>query len=169
MRAFNHKNFPEAAGLFTRADWRGVAAYEAGKYDEAAADFARLDDAVGYFNRGNALMRARKYRQAIDAYEEAVRLQPDWQEAEENLQLAAYTADYIERSREDSDTGDESELGADGYEFDNENEGGRDMVVTKQQTLALESAQKWMRTVDTETRDFLRSRFQLQAAMEGEL
>ena len=40
------------------------------------------------------------------------------------------------------------------------------MVITEQSTIEMESAEKWMRAVDTETRDFLRSRFALQADRE---
>ena len=49
--------------------------------------------------------------------------------------LRPYTLDYIERSREQSDTGDETELSADDYVFDNTDERGRDMEVTQESTL----------------------------------
>ena len=89
---------------------------------------------------------------------------PDWLEARENLALARYVLAYIERTREQSDTGDESELGADDFAFDNRQERGKEMEITRESTLEMESAEKWMRSVDTETRDFLRTRFLLEAA-----
>ena len=58
--------------------WKGRAAYAAGRYTEAAAAFARLPTAEGFYNRGNALMKARKYHQAILSYEQAVAEAPDW-------------------------------------------------------------------------------------------
>ena len=75
--------------------------------------------------------------------------------------------DYIESAREQSDTGDESELSADDYVFDNTKERGVEMEITQQSTIELESAEKWMRGVDTDTSDFLRTRFLLEATREG--
>ena len=75
--------------------------------------------------------------------------------------------EYIESAREQSDTGDESELSADDYVFDNTKERGVEMEITQQSTVELASAEKWMRGVDTDTSDFLRTRFLLEASREG--
>ncbi|MEM9303715.1 MAG: tetratricopeptide repeat protein [Pseudomonadota bacterium] len=168
VRAMKQLEFSMAADLFEDSSWKGTAAYEAGRYEDAAAFFGRLPSAVGFFNRGNALMRNREYGKAISAYEQAVADEPDWPEAQDNLALAHYVLDYIEDAREASDTGDESELSADDYAFDNTRERGREMEITQESTLELQSAEKWMRSVDTETRDFLRSRFALEAAQRGQ-
>ena len=90
---------------------------------------------------------------------------PDWSAASDNLRLARYVKRYIEDTRDAQDTGDESEISADGYKFDNDQQRGTDMTITNESTLKLASAEKWMRTVDTKTRDFLRSRFELEARM----
>ena len=103
----------------------------------------------------------------IGAYEQAVLESPDWQEAQENLELARYTRDYIFDLREASDTGDETELSADDYKFDNTENRGRDMTITKESTMELAAAEMWMRSVDTDTRDFLQSRFLLEKAREA--
>lgn len=168
-RAYEQLEFPLAAKLFEDPAWRGVAQYRSGLYAESAASFGRIPSAVGFFNRGNAFMKGREYAKAITAYTQAVADAPEWMEAGENLQLAQYTLEYIERSREESDTGDESELGADDYVFDNTKERGLDMEITRESTIEAESAEKWMRSVDTDTRDFLRTRFLLEASREGRL
>ena len=62
---------------------------------------------------------------------------------------------------------DESELGADDVVFDNTSKRGVEIEITQESTIEKQSAEKWMRTVDTDTRDFLRSRFALEAAREG--
>jgi Ca-activated chloride channel family protein len=109
-------------------------------------------------------MKARDYTQAIPSYEQAVAEAPDWPEAAQNLELARYVLDYIEGVREQADTGDESELGADDVQFDNTRARGNEMLITKESTIEAASAEKWMRSVDTETSDFLRSRFALEDA-----
>ena len=166
-RAYEALAFPEAFERFEDPAWKGAAAYDSGLYEESAASFGRIPTAVGFYNRGNAFMKARDYGKAIIAYEQAVAEAPDWVEARDNLELATYTLEYIERVREQSDTGDESELSADDYVFDNTKERGLEMEITDQSTVEMESAEKWMRGVDTETSDFLRTRFLLEATREG--
>ena len=166
-RAYEALEFRQAYERFEDPDWKGVAAYDSGLYEESATAFGRTATAEGFYNRGNAFMKSGAYGKAIVAYEQAVAEAPDWIEAKENLELAAYTLEYIERVREQSDTGDESELSADEYVFDNTKERGLEVEITQQSTIELESAEKWMRGVDTETRDFLRSRFLLEATREG--
>jgi Ca-activated chloride channel family protein len=165
-RAYEAREFAVAAETFADPTWKGVAQYRSGQYPDAADTFGRIGSAAGFFNRGNAFMRGREYRKAITAYENAVAEAPDWVEARENLELARYTLDYIERSREQSDTGEESGIGADDVVYDNESERGAETEVTRESVVEAQSAEKWMRSVDTETADFLRSRFLLEAAPE---
>ena len=166
--AYEQREFSEAAERFEDPMWTGRAAYAAGQYEAAAGAFGRIPTAEGFFNRGDALMKAFDYGNAIAAYEQAVVEAPDWPEANENLELARYVLEYIERSREQSDTGEQSELGADDVVFDNTGERGQEIVITEQSTIELESAEKWMRSVDTEARDFLRTRFALEASRSGQ-
>ncbi|NIP14413.1 MAG: hypothetical protein GWM88_06650 [Pseudomonadales bacterium] len=168
-RAYDRREFPVAFAEFEDPAWKGVAAYRSGLYAESADAFGRIDSAQGFYNRGNAFMKGREYGKAITAYEQAAADAPDWLEARENLELARHVLDYIERVREQSDTGDETELGADDYVFDNTRERGIEIEITQESTIELESAEKWMRSVDTQTRDFLRSRFLLEAVREGNL
>ena len=167
QRIYDKLEFAAAYERFEDPAWKGVAAYDSGLYSESAAAFGRLPSAAGFYNRGNAFMKGREYGKAIVAYQQAVIDAPDWVEARENLELATYTLEYIERAREQSDTGDESELSADDYVFDNTRERGVEVEITQQSTIEMESAEKWMRGVDTDTRDFLRTRFLLEESRAG--
>jgi len=166
---FEKLEFFDAADKFEDAAWKGTVQYRSGQYPAAAETFGRIAGAEGFYNRGNAFMRAFEYRPAIKSYELAVAEAPGWVEARENLELARYTVDYIERAREASDTGEESGIGADDIVYDNTSERGADTEVTRESAVEAQSADKWMRSVDTETADFLRSRFQLEASREGAL
>jgi Ca-activated chloride channel family protein len=161
--AYDGLEFSDAAALFEDPMWRGIAAYAAGQYDDSAQTFARLPSAIGFYNRGNALLKSRAYGQAPESYQQAANFEPGWKDAGENLELALYIQDYIEGAREASDTGDESELSADGFVFDKKQDGGVEMVITEQSTIEQVSAEKWMRAVDTQTREFLQIRFAIQA------
>ncbi|SDK03421.1 Ca-activated chloride channel family protein [Pseudomonas delhiensis] len=77
----------DAARHFADFRWRGLALYQAGDYDGAAHAFAQGDTAADHYNRGNALARAEQYEAAIDAYERALELQPDLQQAQRNKAL----------------------------------------------------------------------------------
>lgn len=59
----------------------GAQAYRAGRFDDAAQRWRGLDSADGHYNRGNALARAGHYREAIAAYEAALRQQPGMADA----------------------------------------------------------------------------------------
>lgn len=166
---FEDLQFPEAADTFEDPMWKGTAEFRSGRYADSADTFGRLDSAEGFYNRGDAFMRAFEYRSAITSYEQAVAQAPEWVEAQENLELARYTLDYIEQTREQSDTGEKSGIGADDVVYDNTSERGDDTEVTKESAVEAQSADKWMRSVDTETADFLRSRFLLEASREGAL
>jgi Ca-activated chloride channel family protein len=164
--AFEDKNYKLAAERFDDPAWQGVAFYRNGAYTEAADAFGRIGSTEAFFNRGNAFMKRFEFAKAITAYEQAVAEAPGWQAAAENLALARHTLDYVEEAREQSSTG---ELEADDVVYDNERERGQEITVDRESALEAASAEKWMRSVDTETADFLRSRFQLEAARRGEL
>ena len=161
QRRYNELQFAEAADLFEAPMNKGAALYDAGRYEEAAATFGRIASAVGFYNRGNALMRAREYVKAIASYEQAVAEAPDWLEAQQNLALSRYVLAYIEDTREQQDTG---KMEADDYKYDSTKKSGIDTLVDRETALEAMSAEKWMRTVDTATGDFLRTRFALESA-----
>ena len=77
----------EAAVHFEDSQWQGVALYEAGQYGEAAQRFAEGNDARAHYNRGNALARSGELEAALDAYEQALELQPDLRPAQTNKAL----------------------------------------------------------------------------------
>ncbi|MCQ6254946.1 VWA domain-containing protein [Pseudomonas sp. Q11] len=77
----------EAAVHFEDHQWQGVALYEAGDYSEAARRFAEGNDARAHYNRGNALAKSGELEAALDAYEQALELQPDLRPAQTNKVL----------------------------------------------------------------------------------
>ena len=165
---FERKEYARAADAFVDPAWQGQAHFRNGNYPEAAEAFARQAGATGFYNRGNAFMKAFEYRKAITAYEQAVNDAPEWVEARENLELARYTLYYVERAREQSDTGEEAGIGADDTVYDNESDRGSETEVSRESAVEAQSAEKWMRAIDTETSEFLRTRFLLEAFRSGD-
>ena len=162
--AFEDKDFAKAAEHFQDPYWKGYALYKSGQYAEAVQALARLDTADAAFAQAMAHLKSREYRPGIAAFEAALERDPDHAEAARNLEIARAILDYVERSREQSDTGEESGIGADDVVFDNEEGRGTDTTITSEEQMKMQTAEQWMRTVDTRTTDFLRIRFALEAA-----
>lgn len=74
----------KAAGVARSPDWHGSASFRAGDYESAATDYAEVGDADGAYNQGNALAKLGKYEDAIAAYDRALKLSPDMDDAKAN-------------------------------------------------------------------------------------
>ncbi len=77
----------QAAERFTDRRWQAVARYRAGDYSGAAELFAEGASAADHYNRGNALARGEAFEAAIEAYDQALELQPDLHIAQRNKAL----------------------------------------------------------------------------------
>ncbi|WP_421722746.1 VWA domain-containing protein [Bacterioplanoides sp.] len=76
-----------AASRFNNPDWQGVAAYQAGDFQQSADAFANNQTATGRYNYGNALAQNGQYQEALAAYDEALQQDPDFEDAKTNRQL----------------------------------------------------------------------------------
>lgn len=82
------KNDPEnAAKTLTTPSWRGSAQFRANQFEQAAETFAEVPGAAADFNRGNALAKAGKLKEALDAYDEALKQNPKMEDATFNRAL----------------------------------------------------------------------------------
>jgi Ca-activated chloride channel family protein len=77
----------EAAERFEDPQWQAQALYQAGDYAGAGARFAQGDSAAAHYNRGNALAQDNQLDAALQAYAQALDLQPDLQAARHNQTL----------------------------------------------------------------------------------
>ncbi|MCG7518219.1 VWA domain-containing protein [Ruegeria sp. Ofav3-42] len=161
--AMNQKRYAEAADLFQDPYHEGYARLKAGQYPEAAAIFAELDTPEAAFSEGMARIRNREYRPAVAAFETALERRPDWPEAQHNLEVSKAILEYVETTREQSDTGEEAGIGADDTVFDNEAGRGENTTVqAPTEGAQAMSADQWISTIDTDMQDFLRNRFLLE-------
>jgi Ca-activated chloride channel family protein len=87
QRLLERQRPAEAARHFADSQWRGMALYQAGDFEGAAAAFAQAGTAAAHYNRGNALARAGELEAALDAYEQALERQPDLKAALDNQAL----------------------------------------------------------------------------------
>jgi Ca-activated chloride channel family protein len=87
LQALQQGNANTAAKLFENPDWQGSAHYQAGDYQAAAESFSNNDSANAHYNRGNALAKAGQLQEALGAYQQALTLNPELEDAQFNHQL----------------------------------------------------------------------------------
>ena len=124
---------------------RGTAAYRADKFDRALQDFSAAEGANADYNRGNALARLGRYEEAIAAYEQALKAQPDMSDAGHNKaeveKLLQQQEQQQQQKQQDGD-GDKSEQdGADSRQQEDQASDSQDQQ-DQQQSSEAESQQK---------------------------
>lgn len=67
--------------------WRGIFHYRQGEYELAVSAFSPLDNPMGHYNRGNALVQLGRLEGALGAYERALQLDPGHRHARLNRDL----------------------------------------------------------------------------------
>lgn len=152
--AFEHQHFPAAAALFHDPYWKGIAAYNAADYDLALASFARLDTPQAYFYLGNIYVRRFKFDEAIAAYTQALKLQPQFPEATANLALAQALLKDTDSARDNA-----PEVKPNAIKFDKPAGKGKSKSVQTQQAA---SDAQWLENLTTSPAKFLKQKFSLQ-------
>ncbi len=111
----------DEGGMWKRADQiahghalEAVEAYRGGDFEAAQRLWEQLPGAQAAYNRGNALARAGRLEQALEAYDEALRLEPGMEDAIANRALVEQA---LQRPPPTGDGGPEDE-GRDGNDGD---------------------------------------------------
>lgn len=156
QRCFDHGDHSRAAGLFTDFLRRGVSLYAAEEFEGAAAQFSQVETAEGFFNLGNAYCHLERIPEAIEVYQQALSLQPDYPDAQFNLEFAQL---LLPPKRPDDAPDSEPSFDADEIRFDNTENKGTPGEVEEMQLSDDQIADLWMRRVQTTPADFLRVKF----------
>ncbi len=82
--ALQNQQYDKASELTNNAFRHGSAAYKKGEYQSALEGFQKTKGADARYNEGNSLAKLKKYKEAIKAYDKALRLQPEMQDAKIN-------------------------------------------------------------------------------------
>ena len=116
-KALEQGKVDEAAELFENAQWKGAANYQSGKFAESAKNLEGIDEANAYYNRGHALAHEGKLEDAIAAYDNALGLQPDM----ENAKKAKALIEQLLKQKQDQEQQDQE--GEEDKEGEGENDG----------------------------------------------
>jgi len=97
QQAFNAGKHQQAAEKFADADWQGSSYYKAGQYKKALQAYKRSQTADAYYNQGNTLAQMNKLEDAVKAYQQALKKDPDHQDSQKNKKVVE---DLIEQQKQ---------------------------------------------------------------------
>ncbi len=86
-RAFKQGDMETAANIEQQAGWQGSAHYRSENFPAAEQAFSKNDSADNHYNRGNALAKQGKLQEALEAYQTALNLNPDMEDASHNYEI----------------------------------------------------------------------------------
>ncbi len=84
QKAYQEKNYDQAAKTFNNAPWQAASTYKAGDLDKATTQFQNLQN---NYNLGNALAKKGQLKEALAAYEQAVKENPYDEDAKFNKDI----------------------------------------------------------------------------------
>ena len=84
LAAHDNGNFEVAADLFRDPQWRGVAKYRNGAYNEARELFSESQSLESTYNQGNALAWEGRFSDALAAYDVVLSQEPAHEDAKHN-------------------------------------------------------------------------------------
>jgi Ca-activated chloride channel family protein len=166
---YSKKEYEAAADVFQDPFWRAIALYRNGSFKEAAGIFAGFDSAEGLYNQGNALLFLGKYEEAAKAYNRALDQKPGWKEPKINQEIALARAKLLEFEGGNMSGG---KIGADDYVINNNPDNSspspdeEEVIEGSTPMSDAELRAVWLRRVQTNPADFLRSKFAYQQQMK---
>ncbi|MFT5388929.1 MAG: Ca-activated chloride channel family protein [Polaribacter sp.] len=144
--ALSRGDYETAQDLFEDPMWRGSAAYKAGDFEQATTSFLNNDTAQGHYNRGNALAQDSDLQGAIDAYDRALSLDPDMQDAIANRALVEQLKDQQQDQDQDQDQQNQQSQDQDQEQQDqeqqNQDSSGQDQEQKNQDSQSQDQSQQ---------------------------
>ena len=161
---FETKQYVEAANTFDDVSYKGASFYRAGEFKKAKAVYMTNSSKEGRYNLGNSHMMLGKYKEAIEAYEIALKIDPDFTWAKENMNLAKARQAMLDVEN-DGEQG-VGMLGADEIVYDNTENKGQDVTEEGSQEGGESKNANWLDRIQTGPQDFLKHKFSYQYGMQ---
>ncbi len=87
LESWEKNDYKSASQQFNNPQWQGSAHYKNGDYTEALKFFEKDSTAIGDYNRGNALAQLKRYDDAITAYNDSLKKDPELEQAKNNKKV----------------------------------------------------------------------------------
>ncbi len=89
-----------AQQLFQDPQWKSAAAYKSGDYAAAAAHYGAQADSESQYNYGNSLAKQGKLKEALAAYENVLKTQPNHADARYNLDMVKKALEQQQQNKQ---------------------------------------------------------------------
>ena len=123
-------------------------------YDESISHATGELRARAFFNRGNASFQQQQYGQAVEAYEEALRINPDDADAKHNLELALRQNSSGNQDQDEQEAADQNQDDQQAADQDRDEEAPADQNQDEQQADSQDQDQP---ITETQVRQLLES------------
>lgn len=141
MKSFNAGDNENAARIFTQPDWKASAYYKNGDYQAAADALEQTSHSDGFYNRANAFAKLGNYEEAIKAYDKAIELN-------ENNEDAKYNREQVKKAQQEQqqnsqqDKSEQNDSDKNESEQDKSDEGESEQQEDQQQDSEQEDSQQ---------------------------
>lgn len=160
---YENKNYIDAAKDFENISFKGASYFRAAEFKNAKSLYQNLSSKEDTYNLGNTFVMLGDYDNAIKTYERALKIDPNFKEAQENL-VVAKARKILKEPENDGQQG-VGEMGADDIVYDNtENKGVDDDRSAQQDTQS--GNPNWLDRLQTGPKDFLKNKFSYQYRMK---
>ena len=163
-KLFKSEKYLDAADVFDDTSFKGASFYKAGEFKKAKAVYMTNSSKEGRYNLGNSHMMLGKYKEAVDAYEIALKIDPDFTWAKENRVLALARQKMLDVEN-DGEQG-VGALGADEIVYDNTENKGQDVTEETSGESSESKNANWLDRIQTGPQDFLKHKFSYQYGMK---
>jgi len=163
-RSYQKKAYAEAAKSFEDPLFKAAAYFKEGEFKKAKALYMNSSTKEGKYNLGNAEMMLGKYDKAIEAYEIALKIDPQFRLAKENMNLALARQKMMDVEN-DGEQG-VGELGADEIVYDNKDNKGVDVTDEGSTENTEQKNSNWLDRIQTSPKAFLKNKFSYQYQMQ---
>lgn len=106
QEAYKNGQYEKAAELFENPDWKAAAEYKSGNFDKALENLKDKTDTNGLYNQGNALAKSGQLQQALDAYNKALKQNPNDEDSKYNKELVEKE---LEKQKQDQQQQDQNQ------------------------------------------------------------
>ena len=159
---YKKQNYLDAAKDFENISFKGASYFRAAEFKNAVSVYQNLSSKEDTYNLGNAYVMLGEYDNAIETYKRALEIDPDFKEAQENLDVAK--ARKILKEPENDGQQGVGALGADEIVYDNtEGKGVDDDTSAQKDTQS--GNPNWLDRLQTGPKDFLKNKFSYQYRM----
>ncbi len=103
QQSFTKGDYQDAAEKFTDPAWQAAAQYKADTKLTEKQELPPVTTDTGYYNQGNVLAKSGQLEKAISAYEQALKLNPDNEDAQYNKEIVEKALKQQEQQQENQD------------------------------------------------------------------